>query len=252
MSDGGGDANGALAAGDEEAYERLARTHQSQAADKKPVDLLPFKTPDGQLQFDRSRSRAASALFAGSVAGISIVDDLAHAAEAPAPDGATDAAARVDGAAARKPREASEAEQSAQVEPAELHGGTKQPRGARKNGAGDREEAAIPSAAGGAAGRARVPQPCSARGASEAADLRPRAASCSRTQASTCHSCGCCSNSDWMQTRRCVRLAGVCELTVQSVRIELHSRACWLGSDVVRMQRSRHVARRCRGWRCSP
>ena len=141
MSDGGGDDNGASAAGDEEAYERSARTHQSHAADKKPVDLLPFKTPDGELQFDRSRSRAASALFAGSVAGISIVDDLAPAADAPASEGAPDAAARVGPGTASKPEKAGVAEPSAQHEPPELHGGTGQPRRARKSGASDREEA---------------------------------------------------------------------------------------------------------------
>ena len=58
----------------EAAYERGARSASVNAADKKPVDLLPFKTAEGTLVYDRSRSARAAA--AAAVPGVSVVDDL--------------------------------------------------------------------------------------------------------------------------------------------------------------------------------
>jgi hypothetical protein len=73
----------------EEAYERGARARQPRS-DAKLANALPFKMPDGTLRFERARGRdAATAVLASGIAGVTVVDDLASAADAvPATAGA--------------------------------------------------------------------------------------------------------------------------------------------------------------------
>lgn len=88
---------------DEAAYERGARSAGVDAADKKPVDLLPFKTAEGALVYDRSRS-AQAAQAAAVVPGVSVIDDLLAApavADGASNDGEEDADALGDSDAER-------------------------------------------------------------------------------------------------------------------------------------------------------
>lgn len=77
--------------GPEADYERPSGARRKPQADAKPVDLLPFKTADGALLYDKSRSRAAAMAVAAAVPGVSVTDDL-HESEASLPRATTTAA----------------------------------------------------------------------------------------------------------------------------------------------------------------